>query len=372
MNLNRGSYCFLALLIGLLVLGMGCARKPNDSQSGDEIRAKFKQDSGLQDKSISVQVVGGVVTISGVVGNDVERTAAAHYASMAPGIREVINNIQVKTASPELGQNVDTASSTPPPAPSEPETNPRPNAPRRQEAVPSAAKSGRKPSSTAKDIRPSAREDQIADASSTSTENTQPAPELPPAPEAPAPRPDYPSAPAPNLASAPASDPKMMTIEAGTTMAIRLLDGIDSETAQQGQTFRATLDSPLSVEWDVAIPSGYTVEGHVAEVKSAGKFAGQSELVLTLDRILVHDKSYDIQTDEYRRKGKNQSTNTAEKVGVGAAIGAIIGGIAGGGKGAGIGAAAGGGLGARPRPPARVTPSGCRARPCCISLSSRL
>lgn len=136
-----------------------------------------------------------------------------------------------------------------------------------------------------------------------------------------------------------------MTIESGTTMAIRLVDAIDSETAQQGQTFRATLDSPLSVEWDVAIPSGYNVEGHVVEVKSAGKFAGQSELVLTLDKILVHDQSYDIQTDDYRRKGQNQSAKTAEKVGVGAALGAIIGGIAGGGKGAGIGAAAGGGLG---------------------------
>ncbi len=136
-----------------------------------------------------------------------------------------------------------------------------------------------------------------------------------------------------------------MTIEAGTPMAVRLVDGIDSETAQVGQTFRATLDSPLSVDWDVAIPAGYNVEGHVAEVKNSGKFAGQSELVLTLDKILVHDKAYDIQTDEYRRKGKNQSTNTAEKVGVGAALGAIIGGIAGGGKGAGIGAVAGGGLG---------------------------
>ena len=68
-------------------------------------------------------------------------------------------------------------------------------------------------------------------------------------------------------------------------------------------------------------------------------------LVLQLDRISVGDKSYDIQTNQYRREGKNRSTNTAEKVGAGAVLGAIIGGIAGGGKGAGIGAAAGGGAG---------------------------
>jgi len=128
-------------------------------------------------------------------------------------------------------------------------------------------------------------------------------------------------------------------------MAIRLVDAISSETAQPGQTFRATLDSPLASEGDVAIPSGYEVQGHVVDVKSAGKFAGKSELVLQLDRITVGSKSYSIQTDQYRRAGASRSTNTAEKVGAGAVIGAIIGGIAGGGKGAGIGAAAGGGVG---------------------------
>ena len=137
----------------------------------------------------------------------------------------------------------------------------------------------------------------------------------------------------------------MLTIQSGTTVVIRLVDAISSETAQAGQTFRATLDSPLSSEWDVAIPAGYNVEGHVVEAKSAGKFAGQPELVLQLDRISVGDKSYSIQTDQYRREGKNRSTNTAEKVGAGAVLGAIIGGIAGGGKGAGIGAAAGSALG---------------------------
>ncbi len=128
-------------------------------------------------------------------------------------------------------------------------------------------------------------------------------------------------------------------------MAIRLVDAIDSEKSQPGQTFRATLDSPLSSEGEVAIPAGYDVQGHIVDVKSAGKFAGKSELVLQLDRITVGGKSYSLQTDQYKRAGSSRTTNTAEKVGAGAAIGAIIGGLAGGGKGAAIGAAAGGGLG---------------------------
>src|SRR5206468_6316987 len=122
-------------------------------------------------------------------------------------------------------------------------------------------------------------------------------------------------------------------------------DAVDSEAAQQGQTFHATLDSPLSFEGDVVIPAGYDVEGHVVEVKSAGKFAGQSVLALQLDRIAVGGKYYGVQTDQWRKQGSSRTKNTAAKVGTGAAIGAIIGGIAGGGKGAAIGAAAGGGLG---------------------------
>jgi hypothetical protein len=124
-----------------------------------------------------------------------------------------------------------------------------------------------------------------------------------------------------------------------------LVDEIDSETAQPGQTFKATLDSPLSVDGDIVLPSGYDVQGHVVDVKSAGKFAGKSLLILQLDRISVGGKSYSIQTDQYQREGSSRGKNTAAKVGTGAAIGAIIGGIAGGGKGAAIGAAAGGGIG---------------------------
>jgi hypothetical protein len=136
-----------------------------------------------------------------------------------------------------------------------------------------------------------------------------------------------------------------VTIPSGTTMAVRLVDTIDSERSQPGQTFHATLDSPLAVEGDVAVPAGYDVEGHIVDVKSAGKFAGQSLLALQLDRVKVGDKYYAIQTDQYRRQGTSRGKNTAEKVGAGAGIGAIIGAIAGGGKGAAIGAAAGGGLG---------------------------
>jgi hypothetical protein len=163
------------------------------------------------------------------------------------------------------------------------------------------------------------------------------------------PSPDTPveSAPSPSAPATPEAQPvpRKVTIPSGTTLAIRLVDSIDSETAQPGQAFRATLDSPLTVDGDTAIPSGYSVEGHIVDVKSAGKFAGQSLLVLQLDRIAVGSKSYNLQASQYKRQGNSRTRNTVKKVGGGTVLGALIGGIAGGGKGAGIGALAGGALG---------------------------
>jgi hypothetical protein len=123
------------------------------------------------------------------------------------------------------------------------------------------------------------------------------------------------------------------------------VDEINTATAQQGATFRATLNSPLSINGAVAIPAGYDVEGHIVAVQSAGKFAGQSTLTLQLDRILVGNKHYNVQSDQYHRETANRNKNTAEKVGGGAVVGAILGGIFGGGKGAAIGAGAGGAAG---------------------------
>lgn len=319
----RSSVC-AAMLFAVLAAATSCTKAPNDSQISEQIHSKLNQDSGLQGKAIAVQTSGGVVTLSGTVDNDAQRTAAARYASTTLGIKEVVNNLQVAAANmtPAALPIAETVSTPAPPV-----ATPRPAIARRRTKSDAAAKD----SSDSWNPHPSNGSDKVESAPVT---NEVAGNQVADANAAPSP------APAP-----PPPAPKILTIQSGTSMAIRLIDPADSEAAQVGQTFRATLDSPLSSEWEVAIPAGYNVEGHIVAVKSAGKFAGQSELALQLDRILVGDKSYNIQTDQYRREGKNRTTNTIEKVGVGAAIGAIIGGIAGGGKGAGIGAAAGGGVG---------------------------
>jgi hypothetical protein len=85
--------------------------------------------------------------------------------------------------------------------------------------------------------------------------------------------------------------------------------------------------------------------GRVANVQSAGRFAGQSVLTLELTSLSVNGRTYNVQTNQWSRQGKGEGKNTATKVGVGTAAGAILGGIIGGGKGAAIGAASGAGAG---------------------------
>ncbi len=301
------SICVTAImLVAILTVGVGCTKAPNDAQLTSDIQTKLASDSGLQGKQLGVKAEGGTVTLTGTVDNDAQREAAARYASSEPGVKQIINNLQVAAPPAE------TAEATPPPV---------------EESKPS-------PAPAPKSRR---NEPRVRSLPSSSRDTTPAAPVAAMAPAAPvAAVPSTPPPPPP---------PKKVTIPSGTTLAVRLVDTIDSETSQQGQTFHATLDSPLAVDGDVVIPSGYDVEGHLVEVKSAGKFAGQSVVALQLDRISSGGKYYSLQTDQYRRQGSSRGKNTAAKVGTGAAVGAIIGAIAGGGKGAAIGAAAGGGLG---------------------------
>jgi hypothetical protein len=312
----RITVCLCILLLISVAGTVACSKVPNDSQISTQLQDKLNSDSGLQGKQLSVQAANGTVTLSGSVDNDVQREAAARYASAIPGVKQVVNNLQV-------GPPPAAAAAAPEPQPA-PQEAPKPTPTRRREPTP------KRRNVVARETTEMAAAGAGAAGASAALAHQD------------APQPVTPAAPAP---PPPPPPPQKVTIPAGTSLSVRLVDTIDSEKNQPGETFRATLNSPLSVEGEIAIPSGYDVEGHIVDVKSAGKFAGQSVLVLQLDRISVGGKSYSIQTDEYKRQGSSRGKNTAEKVGAGAAIGAIIGGIAGGGKGAGIGAAAGGGLG---------------------------
>jgi len=296
----------------VLALAVACTKAPNDAQVASDIQSKLGADSGLQNKQISVQSDKGTVTLSGSVDNDAQREAAAKYAASETGVKTVINNLQVGSMA---------AIAAPPPeapAASQPE----------QAAAPVPA---RKPS-------PSAKRHQ----KSYQSQETQ-APQQAAAPNEPAPA----QAPAPVAQATPPPPPApaKVTVPSGTALPVRLIDTIDSATAQTGDTFHGTLDSPLAIDGEVVVPAHYDVEGHIVAAQASGKFAGRALLELQLDRIKVGDRWYNVETDHFKQETGSRGKNTAAKVGGGAVAGAILGGIFGGGKGAAIGSVAGAGAG---------------------------
>ncbi len=314
--MKRFSPLFVCFILALsITLELGCVKKPDDAKISSDVQGKFSQDSGLAGKQLSVQTADGVVTISGTVNNDAQREAASRQAASIPGVKQVLNNLQVGPAAAAAAQ-------------------PMPNPADAQNAAPAQSappveerhEKKRKKASAPKDDMQNSGSNQMA-------ENTQP--------PAPAAQPQPVPAPQP----APPPPPRKFIIDQGTQLTVRLVDAIDSEKNQTGETFHATLNAPITSDGEEAIPAGVQVQGHLVEVKSAGKFAGKSSVVMQLDSLTSGGRTYNLQTDQYKKEGSSRGKNTAEKVGAGAGIGAIIGALAGGGKGAAIGAAAGGGLG---------------------------
>lgn len=334
------------LLVVMLGIGVGCNSKSqrSDAQVASDVQSKINSDSAISSKTIAVQAGDGVVTLSGNVASDNERLAAANDAGAIAGVKTVINNLQVGAADQAAQQQPAPApAATPAPAPdTTAQAKPTPDVapPPQPAAVPVQTATREKPSKrerrhAAKAMNDAAIQQDLASSEAPPAQQSQADQSATPAP-----------APVQNTPPPPPPPPAKVTIPAGTTLSIRLLDGLDSEHNQVGDTFRATLSSPVVIDDQVVLPRDADVQGHVVDVKSAGRFAGGSNLTVELNSLTVNGKTYNIQTTQWARNGTGEGKKTAAKTVGGSALGAIIGGLAGGGRGAAIGTVAGGAAGA--------------------------
>jgi hypothetical protein len=124
-----------------------------------------------------------------------------------------------------------------------------------------------------------------------------------------------------------------------------MIESVDSETSQIGQTFQASLDEPVVVEGQTTVPRGADVVAKLVEDKESGKITGRTELTLDLVSIRVNGKMLDIVTGGSTTSSGSRGAKSGKVIGGAAAAGAVLGGIFGGGKGAAIGAASGAGAG---------------------------
>jgi hypothetical protein len=321
-NLIRSLTAIVLATAALLTIG--CNKARTDAQIASDIQAKINADQAVQNKQIAVLAAQGVVTLSGSVSSDAERGAVAKDAAAVTGVRTVVNNLTVQPGDTSAAQNQpqstdanQQAAQTQPPVQQTTGTM-QGTSSHKPRAAGQSTNQGNIPQTQAEAMQQQQQYDQAQSA--------------PPAP-LPAPAPAQPSAPA------------KITIPDGAVLAIRMLDTIDSENANPGDTFRATLNSPVQVDGKTVIPSDADVSGRVVDVHAAGRFKGAGLLTIELTKVSFNGRSYPIHSNQWSKQTNGRGQGTAEKVGGGAAIGALLGAIAGGGKGAGIGAVIGAGAG---------------------------
>lgn len=135
-------------------------------------------------------------------------------------------------------------------------------------------------------------------------------------------------------------------IPSGTVITVRMIDPVNSNATNVGDTYRASLDEPLVFEGRTIAPAGSDALVQVVRVNQGSGIAGKEEISLALSEIRSNGQVLRPVTTNAQVASKSRGSQTAKVVGGTAVVGAIIGAIAGGGKGAAIGAASGAGAGA--------------------------
>jgi hypothetical protein len=135
------------------------------------------------------------------------------------------------------------------------------------------------------------------------------------------------------------------TIPADTPIRLRMIDSINSDKTNVGDTYRASVEAPIVVDNRTVVPKGTDATVRIAQVEQGGVIQGSEEIALVLDAITVNGRQYKVDSQNASVASESRGAENAKVIGGGAVLGAIIGAIAGGGKGAAIGAATGAGAG---------------------------
>ncbi len=197
-------------------------------------------------------------------------------------------------------------------------------------------------------------------ATADSTSSAQPQNNPPPTPSDNAQQQPQPPPPPPPAAAPPQQtyNGAGLTIPSGTSLMVRMIDGVDSTQNKVGDVFHASLEDALVVGSTVVAPKGADVYGKLSQVKESGTFSGNAQLTLELTGLRVNGRIVTIDSTDYQVAGKDRGKQSAERIGGGAIAGAVLGGIIGGGRGAAIGATLGAGGGTA----AQVITKGDRVR----------
>lgn len=141
----------------------------------------------------------------------------------------------------------------------------------------------------------------------------------------------------PFAATTPERRPRVVTLQPGTSLAIRLEESVSTDRNRSGDMFRASLDSPLIVNGFVLAERGARVLGRIEKAKRARLLESRPELSLRLTEISMADgQRATIETAPREQKGAHTSVGSTSKMAAGAAYGAVVGALTGAARGAGF------------------------------------
>ena len=152
-------------------------------------------------------------------------------------------------------------------------------------------------------------------------------------------------------------------IPQGTHVLLRMVNSINTKTAQEGDYVYLRTATPISVNGTIVAPAESYVQGVVSHSKQSGRVAGRAELSIRIENITLasgkvfkfsphlssvdsNDSAQKVETRENAIKQGSTHGQDAKQIAILAGSGASIGGIADRSwKGAGIGAGVGSGVG---------------------------
>jgi len=118
----------------------------------------------------------------------------------------------------------------------------------------------------------------------------------------------YPTEPAAAPTPQAAAQPHVVTLPAGTNVAIRLGEMLSTDHNYGGDTFRAALESPVIADGFIIADRGSKVLGRIVSAQKAGRIEGVSDLTLALTEINTTDgQRIAVGTNTYEKRGPSDT-----------------------------------------------------------------
>jgi TolA-binding protein len=134
-----------------------------------------------------------------------------------------------------------------------------------------------------------------------------------------------------------------LSIPSGTELDVRLLNTLNSGTAQVEDRFEASTLVDLTVDGRNMVPAGSVMRGVVTAVEPGTRTNRTSKMTVSFDQLTVNGRSYPIRATVTQAIQGEGIKGELPRTGVGAGVGAVLGGLLGGVKGAVLGAVIGAG-----------------------------